>query len=139
MKILKKGTLTIDGKDCRMSGYELDCRGENMLPAILEVLEEGVRDLQAQIAEARVDGVEITDGGDNQLNGVKWEFPFGVKAKPSNEIPSIIRLQNHYQPGAMPFNLQSDPTAPFFRMILRQATYFLLVMLAVGVGLAVFL
>lgn len=138
MKIMKKGTLTIDGKDCRMSGYELDCQGASMLTTVLEILEEGVKDLQAQIAEARLDGIEITDGGDNYLNGVKWEFPFSVKAEPPKDMPEVFKFTN-CQYGGMQLDAPSDPTAPFFKLILRQAIYFLLLMLVVGVGLAVLL
>src|SRR6185295_4354486 len=96
MKILKKGTLTIDGNDCELSGYEFDCEGANMLSTTIQILEEGVSDLQAQIAKARIEGLNITDGGGNSLNGEKWEFPFGVQAWPSGDIVPDVRWVENY-------------------------------------------
>lgn len=93
MAILKKGSLTISGKDCKIDGYSFDVSGEGMRAALISILEEGVKDLQAQIERAKSEDLEVTDGGENFKNGEEWKFgeakfaPFAPFAPLAPESP----------------------------------------------------
>jgi hypothetical protein len=112
MKIIKKGKLTIDGEQSKISGYEFDCEGESMLNASIYILEEGVRDLLDQIAKAKAEGINIFDAGGNQLNDEKWEFPLGVKAHPAGDDSPNVRWFDNYSDPSLEIGHDSSVLLP---------------------------